>query len=282
MRLSIIASFSVLLATACDTQPQPNDASNVSNIPDLSVLQPILVGPAVDLRGSRAEAQQGGYTRYDAAEAECNALIQDGAMALQAARTAASGCEVDADCTVGFADTGCGGENRFPISFAGRASFEAEVDRVDHEICGQLGADCAIAVVDSLPVRAVCVEAQCQFDVVPPTETTCESTQARQTLEGCLDCELAANKASAALNSAVAELNDCESDADCVLVSDDTGCSASCGVAIAATHADAFEEARLEATADYCTGGSCPYAAPDCLPQAAVCDAGQCAVRGTW
>lgn len=282
MRLSIFVSLSFLLVTACDTQTTPGDqATKPTRLPDLSAYTPILVGPAVDLRGSRSESRQAGYTRYDAAAAECSALVEQGAAAIGAARQAAGACQVDADCTVGLAETSCGGEIQFPISFAGRAAFDSEVARVEQEICGQLGADCAIAVVDTVPVRSVCVEARCHFDVAP-TEGTCSEGQERPTLEGCLDCGLAENKARIALDTIVRRFDACESDDDCAIVADDTGCSAGCGVAIAAAHAGDFHEALGEITAEYCTGGSCPYAAPGCLPQAAVCDAGRCAVRAAW
>lgn len=216
----------------------------------------------------------------------CQDVPEAAFRAIEDARRVDNGCDSDAECTLSFGDTQCGGAPVRAVSFAGLAVFELAFDKIDADLCSTLGSECPIAVWDLAGYpEAVCVAGQCELDVRLPEEVDAvcnDTTERRETIEGCLDCGLAAQKAWYALDAVTSELDGCEVDADCVQVNDDTGCASACGNAINAANVDAYEEARQGVVADYCTGGTCPIAMAGCLPQEPVCNAGRCELAGTW
>jgi len=307
MRLSIIAaSFpATLLAIACDGHIIETATPVDGTQPTLVVQdgkQPIatLAGagswklPGTDVRWTHLPAPKRPLPPTAPEDptpepvdpmAECAAIDQRAFGAVEQARTASAGCASDNDCTLSFADTSCGGMSIFAVSFIGLSPFEAAVAGIDGDICAERGADCPIIVADLFgQPRSMCIEGTCQLEVQGPDEmqAACDAAPRRDTIEGCLDCGTAMMKASTAVHAIAAELAACEVDADCVQVSDDTGCSSTCGVAINANALPAWDEARANVAADYCGASDCPIAMAGCLPQAAVCDAGQCKLVGTW
>lgn len=276
MRLFILAAMipTALLTVACDgvtserdpvAQPTPADATPADATPADPTPAPSEPVDLADL---------------------CREVPDAALRAIETARQANNECNTDAACTLSFRESACGGAPVHAVSFGGLAAFERAFDEVDADICSTLDPECRIAVWDLAGhPKAVCVENRCELAVTTPeeAEAACTETSERfETIEGCLGCDVAGQKAGNALAALVAEYNACESDSDCTQVSDDTGCSSSCGTAINTAHAEAYDEARQNVGADYCTGGNCPIAAAGCLPQAAVCDAGRCALVGTW
>lgn len=203
--------------------------------------------------------------------------------ALAKASADAGACQRDADCTVGFGDTGCGGMTVFAVSFVGMPGFEAAVAQIDRDMCQNIGDACPIYYVDLVGIpRSVCVEGQCELGFTHPEQRCDESVGAeRPTVEGCLACDVAAAKTGAALSAALEQMNRCEVDSDCVWASEDTGCFGNCGVAINKSNVEAFAAVRADADTDYCTGGNCMLAMPGCLEQWPACNAGRCELV-TW
>lgn len=206
-------------------------------------------------------------------------------VAIEAARVDAAGCQRDAHCVVADASVACVGQgDRVAVSFAGRADFEAARDAVEDTMCNESASECPIYIVDYFtPVRSICVDAVCELAM---NDAVCEEpelpagagfAESSFTAEGCLDCDLAASKARAELAVAVDEAAACEVDADCVHVSDFTGCDAGCGVAVNASAAAGWSALLDGIASDWCAG-DCPVAMPGCLPMDAVCDAGRCAM----
>ncbi len=206
--------------------------------------------------------------------------------AIETARQANNGCDSDAECTLSFGDTQCGGAPVRAVSFAGLAVFELAFDKIDADLCSALGPECPIAVWDLAGYpEAVCIAGQCELDVRSPevADAACnDTTERRETIEGCLDCDIATQKAWYALDAVVAEYNTCEVDSDCTHVIDDTGCAGTCGNAINVANVAAYDEARQGVSADYCTGGTCPVMMASCLAQEPVCNAGRCELVGSW
>jgi len=208
---------------------------------------------------------------------------------VDAAREAAGGCQVDADCTTSFANVSCDRVQGdvWPVSFTGKSGFEAAVRAIDEAECVGWDPDaadpCPVAIMDWFtPPRSVCVEGMCQVEAgsmacTEPNDEGVAPLGVADTTEGCLDCGLAAAKARAQVDAAVATVNACEVDSDCVIVSDATGCDATCGVAINASAAEGWDGVLDAAHDAYCAAnGGCPVAMVDCLPTIAVCDAGAC------
>ncbi len=290
MRLSILAAMipTALLTIACDgatneptTVAQPNPVNPTPADPSPADPTPADPSPA-DPTPAVPEPVEPPVTPVDLCQEVPNAAFH----AIETARQAHNGCNSDTACTLSFSESACGGASVYAVSFAGLAAFERAFDQVDADICSTLDPECGVAVWDLAGYpKAVCVENQCELGVTEPAEAeaACTTTSERfETIEGCLGCEVAGQKAGNALDAVVAEYNACESDSDCTQVADDTGCSSSCGNAINAAHVDAYNEARGEIGADYCTGGNCPIAMAGCLQQAAVCEAGRCALVGIW
>ena len=188
-------------------------------------------------------------------------------------------CQVDADCTVTVAVTGCG-ESQQAVSFVGLLGFGAEVAEVDAQLCADRPASCGSTVTDSLATTAQCVSGTCEL---MRGDETCMTAPAPEgtvlTVESCLDCGAAAAKAAHAIGAEVAALNACESDAECVIADDTTGCGGTCGRAINTASQGAFAEALSNIDADYCSG-DCPVAVPACLAVSARCVAHRCAIVG--
>jgi len=198
---------------------------------------------------------------------------------------AAGGCNSDAECVVEFAPTGCGGFDIYAVTARRRDGFLDAIAKIDKNLCDTLDPECPIAMpsIFGTPV-ATCQATACQLDFVAPVEPeTCNATgETRDTAEGCVSCGLAADKAIHALYTVVGELAACEVDSDCVHVTDDTGCGSSCGVAINGDNVDAYQAARSEIQADWCTGGTCPIFMAGCTVQEPKCNAGRCELVGTW
>ncbi|MCC6622532.1 MAG: hypothetical protein IT385_14805 [Deltaproteobacteria bacterium] len=216
----------------------------------------------------------------------CEATLGSAWSAIEdARREAAAGCQRDAECAVTVAPTGCGGMDLFAVSVAQRGWFLEAVAGIDKDLCDTLGPDCAISssCIFGTPI-ATCEEGACRLDIVEPTDAgTCNATpDMRDTVEGCVDCGLAAEKATNELWAVADELAACEVDSDCVQVTDDTGCGSTCGLAIHKDQLAAYDAARADIQSDWCTGGDCPIFMAGCLPQEPRCDAGRCELVGTW
>lgn len=71
----------------------------------------------------------------------------------------------------------------------------------------------------------------------------------------------------------------CSVDADCVRVSNSTGCRGSCGSSVLAEHEDAYETLRSSIDERVCSTyreDRCPYAAPRCGKTTPQCVDGRC------
>lgn len=273
MRLSILAAtLPALFSIACD-----GATTEQSSTAQPTPVAPALVEPPVRPAEPTEPTEQAD---------QCEEVTSAAFDAIETARRVDNGCDSDAACTLRVGESACGGAPVHAVSFSGLAAFELAFERVDAELCSTLDPKCGIAVWDLAgQPRAMCVEGQCELGVTEPqaAEAACtETTERYETIEGCLGCGFAAEKAWNALDALVDEYNACESDSDCAQVSDDTGCASGCGNAINAAHVEAYNEARSTIGADYCTGCGCPIAMAGCLPQAAVCEAGRCALVGTF
>lgn len=220
----------------------------------------------------------------DEAPFDVCAATTDGATdGVATARLNAASCQVDADCTVAWAVTGCG-EDLHAVSFAGAAGFAAEVAMVDAQLCADRPASCAAAVADwAVMPTSLCVAGSCELmrgDTTCTEPVAVPDTRALAvlTVESCLDCDQAAGKARNAIAAEVDAMNACESDAECVVADDSTGCGGTCGVAINAEHQADFVAAVDGIDADYCSG-ECPLALPGCMNVTARCVASRCTIE---
>lgn len=200
---------------------------------------------------------------------ECKSARRDFEPVVADAQRDNATCGADSDCTVAVVDTLCLGASAHAVSFVGFDAFVLKAAKADARWCATVPDSCGVGD-DVAAVTAVCNAGLCELAA---GKTTCDADET-VTSEGCLDCEDSRGKAQAALAVAVDAANQCASDAECVAVTDMTGCATRCGVAINPANAGAFSERMSDIVTDYCSG-DCAVAV-DCLATKPACVQNRC------
>ncbi|HAA53456.1 MAG TPA: hypothetical protein DCE42_01795 [Myxococcales bacterium] len=96
-----------------------------------------------------------------------------------------------------------------------------------------------------------------------------------------LPCEARLQNAQNKINANQAGLNECEEDADCVVVPSATDCQGTCPVPLAKDEAKSFKLVVDDVNYRFCQGykDSCPYMAAKCQVREVVCKSFKCVFK---
>lgn len=101
---------------------------------------------------------------FSACASDCSETLAKARAGIETAVAARNACKSAADCVVVFPSLSCYGTCGHGIAASRKADFDAEMARLDDEVCS--GAQCAV-MPSCVAVQATCTTGRCQVGPFP-------------------------------------------------------------------------------------------------------------------